>query len=78
MAWKAATDGTTELRYISLGLESMMVGFLATAFFYNQLFVPWLYTILAVNLLLEMLIRSTVQPQSTAAQRLRRTAGVKS
>ncbi len=77
-AWKGATDGTTDLRYISLGLESMMVGFLATAFFYNQLFVPWLYTILAVNVLLERLMRSAAQPQSTTTRRFRRTARVTS
>ncbi len=58
--WRAAwreRGGTLDLRWIALGLESMMVGFLATGVFYNQLEVHWMYTTLIANALVWYLAR---------------------
>src|SRR6266851_3737666 len=51
-AWEAATGGRYDLRWLALGLEAGMVGFCASAVFYNQLFEPWLYFLLTANALL--------------------------
>jgi O-antigen ligase len=52
-AWAMRTGGRLDLRYLSLGLEASMLGFLLTGYFYNELFdVHWFYTLLTVNALL--------------------------
>lgn len=61
LAWRAATHGRFDLRMLSLGLEAGMVGFLAPAFFYNQLNEPWLYSLLIVNGLLHDLAMRAAQ-----------------
>jgi O-antigen ligase len=50
--WARVTRGRLDLRSISLGLEAAMIAFLITGFFYDQLFVHWLYSLLIVNALL--------------------------
>ncbi len=61
-AWRAR-GGTLDLRWIALGLESMMAGFLATGVFYNQLEVHWMPTTLMANALVWYLARpSTAVP----------------
>ena len=57
--WAAATNGTMDLRQVSLGLEACLVGFATTAMFYNQVFLPWLWAIFALNRLLYRLARPT-------------------
>lgn len=56
-AWSRAMGGTVDLPMLSLGLESGMVAYLGTALFYNQLFVPWLYTLLTFNVMLHLLAK---------------------
>ena len=53
--WWRAMDGKADLAMLALGLESGMVGYLGTAFFYNQLSSPWFYALLTTNLLLHLL-----------------------
>ena len=53
--WLRWSGGQLDLRMLSLGLESGMVGYLGTAFFYNQLTTPWLYALLTTNVLLHVL-----------------------
>jgi O-antigen ligase len=62
-AWARATRGHVDLHGLSLGLEGAMVAFLFTGFFYDQLFVHWLYSLLALNALLHATAtRLTVVP----------------
>lgn len=60
--WAAATDGALDLGRLALGLEACMVGFLATGVFYNQIFLPWLWAIFAMNRLLYGLARPAGAP----------------
>lgn len=60
--WKAAVNGKVDLRYLSLGIEASLVAFLCGAFFYNQIFVHWLYTILTMNMLLYVLSKPKGSP----------------
>ena len=55
--WETTTGGEFDLRYLSWGLEAGMIGFLATAVFYNQLYIHWLYTLFIMNTLLHQLSR---------------------
>ena len=56
--WTATSGGLLDLRYVSLGLESAMIGFLLTSYFYNQIFdINWFYTLLTLNALLFHLTR---------------------
>jgi O-antigen ligase len=57
-AWALRTGGQLDLRYLSIALEASMVGFLLTAYFYNQIFdVNWFYVLLTINALLYQLTR---------------------
>ncbi len=51
-AWAREGPAMPDLRYLALGLEAGLLGFLTTALFYNQLYVHWIYTIIGGNLLL--------------------------
>jgi O-antigen ligase len=51
VSWKAQ-GGKINLRAVALGLESMMIAFMAGAMFYNTLETNWLYTLVALNALL--------------------------
>jgi O-antigen ligase len=44
-----ALGGTEDVKAIALGLESGMVGFLTTGYFYNQLLNAWFYALLIMN-----------------------------
>ncbi len=51
--WAAGCDGQYDLRALSIAVEAAMVGYLATSLFYNQLLqVNWLWSLLALNMLL--------------------------
>lgn len=57
-AFRSRSDGALKLHQLALGLEAAMVGYLGTSVFYNQIFgVHWLFTLLAVNLLLHRLAK---------------------
>lgn len=52
-AWAMGSGGRFDLWYLSLGLEAGMLAYLATGYFYNQIFdVNWFYTLLTINALL--------------------------
>jgi O-antigen ligase len=53
----AALGGSLSLRYLAFGLQGSMVGFLVSGFFYNTLYVHWLYTLAGMNILLYELAR---------------------
>lgn len=73
-AWSVAGDPRYDLRLVSLGLEAAMVGFLGSAVFYNQLSVPWLYSILIINVLLHTLaLQAARHPMVRAARAARRS-----
>jgi O-antigen ligase len=44
-AWNEAIDGELDLYQLTIGLELAMVGFLVGAFFYNELYHHWFYTL---------------------------------
>lgn len=69
-AWRDAGNGALDLKQLSLGIEASMVAFLSTAFFYNQVFVHWLYSILTINILLYLLSK----PKGLQADGVRRRA----
>jgi O-antigen ligase len=65
-AWARATRGRLDLPGLSLGLEGAMIAFLITGFFYDQLFVHWLYSLLTMNALLHAVAkRLALVPQNT-------------
>jgi O-antigen ligase len=66
-AWAVASRGRTDLYYLSLGLEAGMLGFLGNAFFYNVLTVHWLYTLIAMCMLLHSL--ASREAKTLAARR---------
>jgi O-antigen ligase len=68
LTWSQTTDGRLDLKQLSLGLECAMVSFLCTAFFYNQLYLPWLWGILGINLLLYGLTRPSRAVPSSAGR----------
>jgi len=51
-AWNSEVGDKLELLPISIGIELLMISFLTTGFFYNQLYVHWLYTTWVLNTLL--------------------------
>ena len=59
-AWARAMRGRFDLRSLSLGLEAAMIAFLITGFFYDQLFVHWLYSLLTMNALLHATAKRVV------------------
>jgi O-antigen ligase len=67
--WKRA-GGQGDLRSLALGLESGMVGFLASGAFFNQLFTVWFYGLLIMCTLLYYM----VVPPKNAMPRLTRAA----
>jgi O-antigen ligase len=62
-AWRQADPRGLDLRAISLALEAAMVAFLITGFFYDQLYVHWLYSLLIINAVLH----ATAQRLTNAA-----------
>ncbi|MGH7263547.1 MAG: O-antigen ligase family protein [Candidatus Rokuibacteriota bacterium] len=65
--WAAATGAPVSLGFVSLGLETAMLGYLASGFFYDQLYETSLYAIVALNLLLHSLVTSRARSGSPAA-----------
>ncbi|MGH7620241.1 MAG: O-antigen ligase family protein [Gemmatimonadaceae bacterium] len=59
--WQRA-GGAQDIRSLALGLESGMVGFLATGVFFNQLFQMWFYGLVIMAALLETLVKRAAQP----------------
>ena len=57
--WAASNTGV-DLLMLSYALEGSMVGFLGTAFFYNQLWNNWLWSLVIMNMLLHQLTRAPV------------------
>jgi len=57
--WKAL-GGRLALRPIALGLEAALVGWMAVAAFYSLAGTHWLYTILALNLLIHSLVSRAI------------------
>lgn len=50
--WLAGCDGKFDLRALAIALETAMIGFLACGLFYNELTLPWLYSLVIVNAML--------------------------
>lgn len=48
-SWAWATGGKIQLHALALGLEAALIGYLATGLFYDQLFMPVMYMVLAIN-----------------------------
>jgi O-antigen ligase len=55
-AWKRSAAGDFDLLHISLALEMAMVGFLGGAFFYNQTYRHWFFTLVVVVLVLSEVV----------------------
>ena len=72
--WARETGEPFDLRSISLALEVAMIGFLASGYFYNQIFdVHWFYTLITTNALLSQVTNPEVA-RSSALQAPRRVA----
>jgi O-antigen ligase len=63
--WKEL-GGRLNLRHVALGLEAAVVGWMAAAALYSMRGVHWLYTLLALNLLIHSFVRSAT-PSSPPA-----------
>jgi O-antigen ligase len=62
--WWSATQQGFDLHMLSLALEAAMVGYLVTSVFYDQLYVHWFYSLLAVNVVLHMNAKRVMIHQS--------------
>jgi O-antigen ligase len=67
--WIAQGGGDVDLRAISLGLEGAMVGYLGSAFFYNQLYIHWFWSLLVMSWVLVGLTDSTPKSAETKVSR---------
>ena len=54
--WETVTGGEVKLQFIALGLEAAMLGYLASGYFYDQLYLSSFYGLLAVNVLLHSVV----------------------
>jgi len=55
-AWAVRSGGQLDLAQLSLGLESAMLAWAVTGYFYNLIFsVPWLYALITINTVLYQL-----------------------
>jgi hypothetical protein len=54
--WADSTHGKTDLRSVALGLESALVGFLASGLFYDQLYISTFYSIVGLNFVLSCVL----------------------
>lgn len=66
-AWAAETGGSLDLRFVALGLEAGMVGYLACSYFYNLLTSEWFFGMLIANRLLHHVLVPRVQVRPGAA-----------
>ena len=67
--WDDTCHGSFDLKSISLGLETGMVGFLASGVFYDQLYASSLYTLVALNFVLSSVVtRSATVPTTDQAR----------
>jgi O-antigen ligase len=59
-AWRMAMGRTFDLRDLSLGLEAALVAYLTNAFFYNQLYVHWIWSLVTFGVALEVIVRALI------------------
>jgi hypothetical protein len=52
--WRQASGGDLDIALISRGLEYGMVGYLANGVFYNQIYVHWFWSLLAIAYVLQL------------------------
>jgi O-antigen ligase len=55
--WQRRGGGPLNLRLVSYGLEGMLLAFLGTSIFYNQLYIHWIWSLMTISFLFA--IRST-------------------
>lgn len=55
--WLTLSGGQYDIKFVALGLEVSMLAYLSTGFFYDQLYVNWLYSIVIVNYMLSLLVK---------------------
>ena len=46
--WRGPGGDTLDMRMISRGLEGAMIGYLASGFFYNQLYIHWFWSLVTI------------------------------
>jgi len=61
--WRQASGGELDIALISRGLEYGMVGYLANGVFYNQIYVHWFWSLLAIAYVLQL---NTGKPEATS------------
>ena len=52
LAWDARGGQGLRLRILSFGLEGLLVAYLGTSIFYNQLYIHWIWSLLTISYLL--------------------------
>ena len=67
-AWRAY-GGVDDIGKIALGIESSMVAFLLTGYFYNQLFLSWFFSLVSVAILLRSLVATREAPPIVSRRR---------
>jgi len=67
--WNRHGGEGIDIRAISLGLESAMIAFLATGFFYNQLYVHWFWTLITITFVLSELTSGSPATANTGLLR---------
>jgi hypothetical protein len=72
-AWRAA-GGVEDIKNLALGLECGMVAFLASAYFYNQLYTSWFFTFIIANTLLWSVAVKNQSPRPAVSRRLIRAS----
>ncbi|TMB87453.1 MAG: O-antigen ligase family protein [Chloroflexi bacterium] len=60
LAWQRLGPAGIDLRTLSLAFEGGMVAFLLTGCFYNEIYEPWLYSLLALNGVLHLTLKRSL------------------
>src|SRR2546426_201696 len=60
LAWQRLGPAGIDLRTLSLAFEGGMVAFLLTGCFYNEIYEPWLYSLLALNGVLHLNLKRSL------------------
>lgn len=67
--WNRRGGEGIDIRLISLGLECMMIAYLANGIFYNQLYIHWFWTLITITFVLSQVTGSSLVTANAGASR---------
>ncbi|MGH0036124.1 MAG: O-antigen ligase family protein [Myxococcota bacterium] len=69
--WRAMTRGALDLHAVSLGLECAMAAYLVNGLVYNQIYIHWFWSLVAIVYVLSMVTAGPAGPHDPAGRRRR-------